>query len=1709
MRQNTAMQKVLSLILTLVLLGSMMPVHSLARESEEAKENPWSGKSAVFVGDSITAGTGTTKIYYEYLKETLGFGSVTAMGVGGSCISGASDYGQGNQPLISRYQNIPSADLIVIFMGTNDYGHETPLGSASDTQDGTFYGALNTVIPALVEKHPSSKIVFVTSLHRYGAGTSKILGTKFTYDHLPNGVGATLGDYVTAAKTVCAKNGVSVIDLYTECTLDPSDTAVRDAYMPDGIHPNAAGHEVIAEIMASHILGYEPVETEPIELPEMIQGNKFAAGNNQPCRASSRVNYYLKAGTVITLKNPDAMQWACAKTSDEHSSDNLGYFPEKQWTDLETAVVAEDGWVGFTFKYRDETKAFDLTKPLSDYITIEVPHTHTYENGICTGCGESEASKVQPDNFRWEIVNGKLTDIANACFSPNTVTVLGGSIADGVISSGRYQLAKPLSLLHDQPWVVEWCGSGDWTGMLLATTSDAYNAGLPYFFKTGTDSGLVAFGYKNTQVNNYGCSLNPLGLDYTQSHTYRLENRIHQDGSNMVHLLVDNVEVGPMNRFYIGGSDSQNQTVDWLNGKDFSISALGTSSHPISKLKLKYLQVMESGHIHSYEAVVSAPTCTEQGYTTYTCTCGASYVDNYVDVAWHDNVDNFCSMCGCAMVRVTRDEITPSVGTVNSLDGTVNTTITTGWYWDIPIPAGAKQIQFMTFKTAASWGRAFLNGSTYISGVCETTEGYKWVTVDIPEGATVFRYGYLSDARAEQNGRPQFQYVEFSDAKQDISQYMPRPATGCHSFSVNVNLAPAMGDPDGNIVGTDYGYIMLPTNYTPYGEPTRLIIVCHGAGGKRSTYQSDSWKTDQNTFWTDMGYAIMDMAACPKPLTTDDRAIHYGNPTVVDCYKAGFDYVIENFNLKQDGIYVIGTSMGGLSSFQIVQSGKFPVLAQVGFCPAIDLFKQAYCAKWGSAERDYQKSHISSYFGFEGVPASFTNTFPTDAEIELYRNNFEKTVNYSPILHNVVEGDIASIFGVIPTTATGTDAAEAAIYAQLTATHPCPVMIIHSKDDSVVSYRYSQYFVDMLKRSGQEASLYTIDGVNHMAWQYGKNCTLQGLNGQVTIKESQYEAYKFFEKFEKHEEHQPWVDPAVKATCCTTGLTEGKHCASCGEILVNQNVIPTTNEHTYENGICTACGAEHPNLANYEGKVISILGDSSSTFAGYIPEADGFNLAHRARYPQSNLLTDVYETWWMQVITKLGAKMGVNDSWAGSQVLNTLDTNSGDLGPDVAMASLTRIQNLGSNGTPDVILFYGAGNDIGRAVPLGAFNPDSAPKTVDLAAKKWDTFADAYVAAILRLKHFYPDSTVVVMLYQYIPSYFTNAELDEYNSLIQSVCDHYNIPTIDLRNSGVTPDMLPDNIHPNAEGMNLITQTVLDVLMTDSSVEPGENVVYSVTHELVNATASKHYYKGVSAGSEFSETITGEHISITMGGVDITTTCYSNGKITISEVTGDIVIAAKGDFNADGHLQQLPDAVCSDTNLWNALEPENIYYTVNGWGNVTAGTAWSITFPVQAGDQIWATSFGKSGENGDTANGVRITWFDENGVLATVDRNTVYKEFVANGYITAPEGALALNVTMASNNPNLKVYILNRDHTYENGICTACGEADPDYHIPGDINGDGDVNNKDVTRLFRYLSDYDVEVVEAALDVNGDGSVNNKDLTRLFRYLSGYEVDIH
>ncbi len=62
--------------------------------------------------------------------------------------------------------------------------------------------------------------------------------------------------------------------------------------------------------------------------------------------------------------------------------------------------------------------------------------------------------------------------------------------------------------------------------------------------------------------------------------------------------------------------------------------------------------------------------------------------------------------------------------------------------------------------------------------------------------------------------------------------------------------------------------------------------------------------------------------------------------------------------------------------------------------------------------------------------------------------------------------------------------------------------------------------------------------------------------------------------------------------------------------------------------------------------------------------------------------------------------------------------------------------------------------------------------------------------------------------------------------------------------------------------------------------------------------------------------------------------------------------------------------------------------------------------------------------------------------------------------------------------------------------------------VYGDVNGDGNVNNKDLGRLQQYINGWEVEVNLDACDVNDDGKVNNKDLGRLQQYINGWDVTL-
>ena len=87
------------------------------------------------------------------------------------------------------------------------------------------------------------------------------------------------------------------------------------------------------------------------------------------------------------------------------------------------------------------------------------------------------------------------------------------------------------------------------------------------------------------------------------------------------------------------------------------------------------------------------------------------------------------------------------------------------------------------------------------------------------------------------------------------------------------------------------------------------------------------------------------------------------------------------------------------------------------------------------------------------------------------------------------------------------------------------------------------------------------------------------------------------------------------------------------------------------------------------------------------------------------------------------------------------------------------------------------------------------------------------------------------------------------------------------------------------------------------------------------------------------------------------------------------------------------------------------------------------------------------------------------------------------------------------------------DHVYDDdhdATCNVCGyERTVSAYTPGDINGDGGIDDKDISALKRYLAGWDIIVVEALLDINGDGVVDDKDANYLARSLagwSGYEL---
>jgi len=205
-----------------------------------------------FLGDSITEGHGASDLSKCFVSLMASKYGVIARnyGIGGTRIAiqkKPSEWAIHDKYFGSRVEEMDEdADMIVVFGGTNDFGHgDAPIGTPDDRTEDTFYGALHCLYVKLIEKYPTSKIIILTPLHR--TNEDSVIG-----DAKPAPV-ATLKEYVEIIREVAEYYSLPILDLFKDSGLQPKVPVIQQMYMPDGLHPSDAGYELLASQIAAYI----------------------------------------------------------------------------------------------------------------------------------------------------------------------------------------------------------------------------------------------------------------------------------------------------------------------------------------------------------------------------------------------------------------------------------------------------------------------------------------------------------------------------------------------------------------------------------------------------------------------------------------------------------------------------------------------------------------------------------------------------------------------------------------------------------------------------------------------------------------------------------------------------------------------------------------------------------------------------------------------------------------------------------------------------------------------------------------------------------------------------------------------------------------------------------------------------------------------------------------------------------------------------------------------------------------------------------------------------------------------------------------------------------------------------------------------------------------------------------------------------------------
>lgn len=205
-----------------------------------------------------------------------------------------------------------------------------------------------------------------------------------------------------------------------------------------------------------------------------------------------------------------------------------------------------------------------------------------------------------------------------------------------------------------------------------------------------------------------------------------------------------------------------------------------------------------------------------------------------------------------------------------------------------------------------------------------------------------------------------------------------------------------------------------------------------------------------------------------------------------------------------------------------------------------------------------------------------------------------------------------------------------------------------------------------------------------------------------------------------------------------------------------------------------------------------IIGDSYSTFEGYIP--DGYEIYYSKNKRPETDVTKVSETWWYQLLEETNLNLILNNSWSGSPICY-LGYNNTDCSKTSSF--IYRLRKLISEGfflknKIDTVLLFGGTNDNYCGAPLGE--------------RKYEGFTEGDFNFVLPaicyflklLKETLPDAKIYCLI---------NTDLrPEIESCLKETSERYGITPITFE----TIDKYCG--HPTIKGMKDIKNTVLSVL---------------------------------------------------------------------------------------------------------------------------------------------------------------------------------------------------------------------------------------------------------------------------------------------------------